>query len=37
MNGGSVKIWIRGWVKQVGCCYSTVVVTQWRSGVKNNQ
>ncbi|PAY96303.1 hypothetical protein CEG99_18585 [Shigella boydii] len=37
VNGGSVKIWTGVWVKQAGCCYSTVVVTQWPTGVKNCQ
>ncbi|KEM16287.1 hypothetical protein AC10_5416, partial [Escherichia coli 6-319-05_S3_C1] len=37
MNGGSVKIWTGVWVKQAGCCYSTVVVTQWNTDVKNSQ
>ncbi|WP_250190359.1 type IV toxin-antitoxin system YeeU family antitoxin [Escherichia coli] len=36
MNGGSVKIWTGVWVKQAGCCYSTVVVTQWNTDVKNS-
>ncbi len=30
VNGGSVGVW----VKQAGCCYSTVVVTQWPTDVK---
>ncbi len=34
VNGGSVKIWTGVWVKQAGCCYSTVVVTQWNTDVK---
>ncbi|PQN65874.1 hypothetical protein C5K06_00460, partial [Shigella flexneri] len=37
VNGGSVKIWTGVWVKQAGCCYSTVVVTQWPTDVKNSQ
>ncbi|EOV4245236.1 hypothetical protein ACON0B_004892 [Escherichia coli] len=37
VNGGSVKIWTGVWVKQAGCCYSTVVVTQCPTGVKNCQ
>ncbi|HII2404863.1 TPA: antirestriction protein [Escherichia coli] len=37
VNGGSVKIWTGVWVKQAGCCYSTVVVTQWNTDVKNSQ
>ena len=32
-DGGSVGVW----VKQAGCCYSTVVVTQWPTDVKNCQ
>ncbi|BBG79233.1 hypothetical protein NR671_004754, partial [Escherichia coli] len=30
-----LKIWNGGEVKQAGCCYSTVVVTQWPTDVKN--
>ena len=37
VNGGSVKIWTGVWVKQAGCFYSTVVVTQWPTDVKNSQ
>ncbi|MDA6380667.1 hypothetical protein OSK71_28340, partial [Escherichia coli] len=37
VNGGSVKIWTGVWVKQAGCCYSIVVVTQWNTDVKNSQ
>ncbi|OTC21910.1 hypothetical protein AW077_26680 [Escherichia coli] len=37
VNGGSVKIRTGVWVKQAGCCYSTVVVTQWPTDVKNSQ
>ncbi|BDP01574.1 hypothetical protein TUM9868_34430 [Escherichia coli] len=30
-----LKIWNGVKVKQAGCCYSTVVVTQWPTDVKN--